>query len=260
MYGEMKRVRGEEWWDYTWNPIVGCSKGCRYCWARRLNDRFGFVEKFEEPVFFWDRLKEPRKVKTPAVIFTVSMGDFWDPGVKPGWHREVYKSMREAPQHFFLVLTKQAERMRDSVLEEDALPKNLGIGVTVDTVASVKRLEALMAVKVRGLLTFASFEPMMFNLGLRKYMELSKASHYVDWTIIGGWSGGRKPIPEDWVFRVMNRMKGKIYVKTNIGNWVSFDYKDLPERVARCKRVRKNDMDGMDGMDSMDYRENVVGP
>jgi protein gp37 len=30
-----------EWADYTWNPVTGCLHGCKYCYARKIANRFG---------------------------------------------------------------------------------------------------------------------------------------------------------------------------------------------------------------------------
>lgn len=30
-----------EWCDATWNPVTGCLHGCKYCYARRIAERFG---------------------------------------------------------------------------------------------------------------------------------------------------------------------------------------------------------------------------
>ena len=37
-----------EWCEKTLNPVVGCSFGCPYCYARRLNTRFKWVEDGDE--------------------------------------------------------------------------------------------------------------------------------------------------------------------------------------------------------------------
>lgn len=30
-----------DWCDATWNPVTGCLHGCKYCYARRIAERFG---------------------------------------------------------------------------------------------------------------------------------------------------------------------------------------------------------------------------
>ncbi len=30
-----------DWCEYTWNPVTGCLHGCKYCYAKRIADRFG---------------------------------------------------------------------------------------------------------------------------------------------------------------------------------------------------------------------------
>jgi len=35
--------------DFTWNPVIGCKHGCSYCYAKKLNDRFKFIENWNEP-------------------------------------------------------------------------------------------------------------------------------------------------------------------------------------------------------------------
>ena len=54
----LKGLRGEcmkktkiEWCDMTWNPVTGCLHGCKYCYARRIAERFGldFAPKLGDP-------------------------------------------------------------------------------------------------------------------------------------------------------------------------------------------------------------------
>jgi len=39
------------WCDSTLNPVVGCTFGCSYCYAKKLNDRFKFIEDWNRPQF-----------------------------------------------------------------------------------------------------------------------------------------------------------------------------------------------------------------
>lgn len=37
-----------EWCDSTWNPVTGCLHGCEYCYARKIANRFGTIDKIIE--------------------------------------------------------------------------------------------------------------------------------------------------------------------------------------------------------------------
>lgn len=37
----MGRETKIDWADATWNPVTGCLHGCKYCYARRIAERFG---------------------------------------------------------------------------------------------------------------------------------------------------------------------------------------------------------------------------
>lgn len=39
----MGRKTKIDWCDSTWNPVSGCLHGCKYCYARRIAERFGVV-------------------------------------------------------------------------------------------------------------------------------------------------------------------------------------------------------------------------
>ena len=129
------------WADFTWNPITGCTKGCDYCYARKVTARFGADplsdlamvrdrrrakgEAFEAvpadgpfpvgfcPTTYEHRLKEPLHRKKPAVIFLGSMGDLFDPAFSDEFRDKVISVVGAARQHTFVLLTKQPEGMRD---------------------------------------------------------------------------------------------------------------------------------------------------
>ena len=39
-----------DWAEYSWNPVTGCQRGCDYCYARRIAERFHGPDGFK-PAF-----------------------------------------------------------------------------------------------------------------------------------------------------------------------------------------------------------------
>ena len=116
-----------EWCDSTWNPVTGCLHTCEYCYARRIAERFGTLNKGpqpedeglsfvpDEPERFWEldepvrneagkiepfpadfyptlhryRLNEPARNKKPQNIFVCSMADLFGEWVPDEWIEEV---------------------------------------------------------------------------------------------------------------------------------------------------------------------------
>jgi protein gp37 len=162
------------WADYTWSPITGCTKGCDYCYARKLAARFpkAFPNGFK-PTFHPDRLDEPAKVKKPSIIFVGSMGDIFDNEFSILQISDIFKVMRVVTQHTFMILTKQPRNMELFVRELNSwaltiqpnLMPNIWFGVTLDCYMKPKEqkefLEPLLRFKQQGYETFLSIEPML---------------------------------------------------------------------------------------------------
>ena len=92
-----------DWCDSTVNPVVGCPNGCEWCYARRQNKRFHYVENWEKPEFKPDVLKKFGS-KKPRAVFIDSMSDIgcW----RDEWLVEVLQTMANNPQHDYIALTK----------------------------------------------------------------------------------------------------------------------------------------------------------
>ncbi len=176
---------GIDWAEFSWNPLVGCSHGCAYCYAREQAKRqvgcadcVAFV-----PHFHPERLDQPRERKTPATIFAVSMGDAFDPHVLPEWQEALWQAMRQAAWHTFVVLTK-----RPDLIAFDP-PANLLVGVTVTSNADAWRVATLCErIPERRVV---SFEPLHGPCDAVPVGDLA-------WAIIGAETGRRanRVVPE----------------------------------------------------------------
>ena len=218
-----------EWCDATWNPVTGCLHGCKYCYARRMAERFDgkmyernplrnvtnhhltepakkgnltaagkLTEKVVpypygfEPTFHKYRLDIPQRWPKHKVIFVCSMADLFGEWVPDRWIEEVFEACRKAPQHTYLFLTKNPDRLCD-LANNKKLPtdKNFWYGSTLDS-KNARRYPGRFRDH-----TFLSIEP------LREHMDAGLGSFgSAEWIIIGAETGSRKEkiIPEKaWI-------------------------------------------------------------
>jgi len=182
-----------EWTDATWNPTTGCNKvstGCKHCYAERITERFS--QHFPQGFRFTlhpDRLLEPYRWKKPRRVFVNSMSDLFHEQMPISFLLEVFRVMRETPQHTYQILTKRHERL----LELDSLidwPENVWMGVSVENQKYAARVDLLRQTGAK--IRFLSCEPLLgpLKLDLRG----------IHWVIVGGESGpNHRPIDPAWV-------------------------------------------------------------
>ncbi len=153
-----------DWCDSTWNPVTGCLHGCKYCYARRIAERFSAEEKcltfvgdtkflspyeLEQPAEYKGkkepypfgfsptlhryRLDEPKKWEKPRTIFVCSMADLFGEWVPDAWIQEVFEACEAAPQHRYLFLTKNPGRY-SGLTRAGIMPhgENFWFGATFD--------------------------------------------------------------------------------------------------------------------------------
>lgn len=179
-----------DWCDCTANPVVGCSNGCPYCYARKLNDRFHFVNDWSKPEFFPERLKELRN-KKPKAVFMNSMSDVGNWTQKQVW--VVFDAIRENPQHSYIFLTKgfcdeasllEVRDYYNSLMKRE----NIFIGKTVDRSSRFSICH----------FDFLSIEPILEPINC----ELIGLNAWLKCVIIGAETGNRKGkiIPKkEWI-------------------------------------------------------------
>jgi len=202
---------------FTWNPIVGCTNGCSYCYARRLAKRFVHCQQCVDffPHLHPERLDQPLKRKKPATIFLGSMCDLWDPNVPLAWRQKIWDVVGQTPQHTYLVLTKQplfATEGEQLLLDFEL--GNLWVGVSVTTERDKERDELLDWPADRN---FVSFEPLLGDVYACDYQ---KAYILSDWAIVGAQTGPQAKQPEeDWIKHIIDageRSHTPVFAKDNL--------------------------------------------
>lgn len=280
-----------DWADTTWNPVTGCLHGCDYCYARSLAYRYGGFDHDEDknpvgnqfvigvqeldkpkhimrknglhkapyPWFFLPtlhryRLDQPSKWSEPRTIFVCSMADLFGEWVPDEWIREVFEACKAAPQHRYLFLTKNPNRLirmanahiirewneeypekphRSMSEFENVLPlpvhDNWWFGSTMDN-ANARRFQGDFTWH-----TFTSIEP------LTEFMDMGLGSFGSDrWTIIGAETGNRKEkvIPRrEWVENILEAaaITGvKVFMKESLRELMGDDFRqEFPWEVRK---------------------------
>lgn len=183
-----------EWCDMTINPVVGCTFGCEYCYAKKMNDRFQWISDFSKPQFFPERLKKLKSKKSKN-IFMNSMSDIADWLLS--WEEIIYEAIEQNPQHNYLFLTK-----RPSTLCLPPISENIWIGTTITSGEDSYRLCEL-ADYAHFNSKFLSIEPLHEDMELRAYHN-----HFyrIEWVIIGAETGNRKGkiVPKkEWIEHIV---------------------------------------------------------
>ena len=199
-----------EWCDFTWNPVVGCTHGCDYCYARRFAKRLkcpqcsAFV-----PHLHPERLDQPATVKTPSIIFCGSMCDMFDRNLPAAAFGCVAAAMGAARHHSFIALTKQPE-YASYQLRNVADLNNLWLGVSVTTGNDIWRFDALLSVWAGG--TVISYEPCLAPIAF--------PTRGLNWLIIGAQTGPGAVRPEcSWIADAISGARDAgipVFVKHNV--------------------------------------------
>lgn len=187
-------LNGEGLKGETWSPLTGCSgRGCKvrdYCWAKDMVRRFPAIHNtkkmiyghmtgpidietinhpFNQVQFHPDRLDKPLHWKKPRRIGVCFTGDLFDEQVGIIWQIQVYKVIRQCPQHQFFILTKQPRNMTKILVGGEPLP-NVWHGVSItDQEDADTKIPDLLRIPGKH---WISYEPFLGPVDFRPYLSL----------------------------------------------------------------------------------------
>ena len=197
--------KGIEWCTHTWTPLVGCKRGCSYCYGKTLNNRFGWIKDWEEPQFYPERLIEPSKLKKPSTIFVCSMAELFGSWVPDAYIHQIIEVAIACSQHQFMFLTKNPRKMRKFIF-----PDNAWVGITIeDQKAANERTKWFKPNYAKH--KFISFEPLLGPVDV----DLTG----IDLVIIGAQTKPDKIPAAEWVERLCEKAmmaNARICLKSNL--------------------------------------------
>lgn len=243
------RSRGIEWTDWTWEPVTGCQHDCRWrmpdgtwaiCYACVIATRLArkaYPEGFEHHYWHPKRLHDPLRLKTPSKIFISSMGDLFGSWVPEDQIHAVLEVARQAPQHVFQTLTKNAPRLR----KFSPFPQNVWIGASVPPTSINRRILTLtqqekmlrktidVLKSVDASVRWLSIEPLSWDLA----PVLENCG--LQWSVIGAASEGAKTYQpqRSWVQRLLEVLDAEgvpVFFKGNL-KWLPWR-EEWPRRVG----------------------------
>ena len=236
-----------EWCDSTLNPVVGCTFNCTYCYARRLNNRFKYIEDWNKPQFFPERLKQLNSKKSKN-IFMNSMSDIAD--WKQSWITLTSIQMELNSQHNYIFLTKRPKELIRRLPEFLGLlnRSNLWIGVSVTSEFELSRISSLSTLKDYYELAcnlFVSIEPIHGDVF--EYYDVdpqldTPGQVLIDfnWIIIGAETGNRvnkiKP-NKKWIDRIVyiaRSWRHKVFMKDSLISIIGEEnmLRELPKELV----------------------------
>lgn len=250
------------WAEMVWNPTTGCTKvsqGCKFCYAERIANRTWATQyppnedssprKFTDVRLHPERLPAPLSWKKPSLVFVDSMSDLWHESIPLDFIWEVWKVMKAAYWHRFLILTKRPERMWEvlsrNTTENWGILPNVALGISAENQDTLNE-RAWYLQKTPAAIRFLSLEPLLEGvdfdscyhtipggMGVFTYHPLTGISWEnfnetplsipkIDMVIVGGESGEHSRLFDaDWARNTYDQCReaGVKFFMKQLGGW-----------------------------------------
>ncbi len=182
-----------EYVELNANPMQGCAHACTYCYARKLDMRFGKVKtkaQWHNPKYYnnyfdiLERELESGKIDDTKEIFLSTMTDLYqDYAIKYGIGRRMIELLQEY-RMTYRVLTKSPRIVEDKDLFVDYDKGKVGLSITTDSSNEVmrkkweprtksiqKRLDALKELSHENINLWVSAEPFLPGTNFENYFK-----------------------------------------------------------------------------------------
>lgn len=197
------------WATKVWNPVTGCTFGCKYCYARPFANRLKSNPKMGDtykngfnPTFHPERCTPEymKRYKKGDFVFVCSMGDLFDPEITHEQRLKVFEAVTYSKANF-MFLTKRADMLLEFFKSiEDFIPEeweNCWFGVSVTNQKDADERLPLLDY-IPSIHKFVSIEPLTDAVDLGKHIFGEWSN--LDWVIVGGETGhNAQPLHPDWV-------------------------------------------------------------
>lgn len=230
-------ISGVEYLDYSWGIWSGCwnlvTGICQVeaCWAKGIANRFSKLYPYGfEPHYYPEAINSPIHLKKPSIISVGWVGDVIGYGIE---HKEdIFDTIYNCPQHKFLFLTKNPERLPDW----SPFPDNAWVGVSVTNFKALGPAMKYLSM-VKASVKYLSCEPLLESILKPLYSRWPSAYFGLDlveadfkrmfqWVIIGPQTNPTVYPEIEWVKEIVeacDKAGIPVFLKNKLLELVNYD-------------------------------------